>query len=85
MEIVDESGSTDPTGEEEGMTIDEMKHWIDTADYAALLTKWRFALSGDPFFHGEVGDHFEKVMAESRLLLGDAEHTRVSKEIGWER
>jgi len=65
------------------MTDDERKYWIDNASYRELLSRWRFARSGNPFFEGEVGDYYAKVMKCKREEVGDAEHTRVSKSIGW--
>ena len=64
------------------MTNDEMKRWIDTADYTELLRRWRFAKVGDPFFQGEVGDYYAKALAA--WIDADPEgHTRASKAIGW--
>ena len=65
------------------MTPDEMKQWIDGASYQELLQKWRFAPAGDPFFVGEVGDYYVAKLAEKHTEVGDAEHTRISKAIGW--
>lgn len=65
------------------MIDDEMKEWIDNASYEKLLAKWRHAPSGSPFFQGEVGDYYRKVMFEKKAEVGDAEHTRASKSIGW--
>ena len=65
------------------MTDDEMKQWIDNASYRELLSRWRFARSGNPFFQGEVGDYYAKVMRRKRAEVGDTEHTRASKAIGW--
>ena len=67
------------------MTVEEMKNWIDTASYEDLLRKNRFAPAGDPFFQGEVGDYFLKIMAAKRYEVGDGEHVRASKRIGWDR
>lgn len=57
----------------------KMKTWIDNATYEELLSKWRFATIGDPFFAGEIGDYYAKVMKEKR-----ENHVEVSKKIGWE-
>jgi len=65
------------------MTNEEMKQWIDNATYTQLLSKWRFASIGDPFFQGEIGDYYSKVMSRKHEKVGDAEHTRASKSIGW--
>lgn len=65
------------------MTSEEMKQWINGASYRELLQKWRFASAGDPFFVGEIGDYYTKKMAEKHDKVGDTEHTRISKSIGW--
>jgi len=65
------------------MTDDEMKQWIDNASYRELLSKWRFSKTGNLFFQGEIGDYYTKVMRRKRAEVGDAEHTRASKAIGW--
>jgi zona occludens toxin (predicted ATPase) len=62
-----------------------MKKWIDNASYEDLFRKWRFAPTGDLFFQDEMGRYFKKVMLVKRMEVGDREHTRVSKKIGWER
>ena len=63
--------------------MEEMKEWIDNASYEQLLSKWRTAPSGNPFFQGEIGEYYSKVMAEKRAEVGNAEHVRASKSIGW--
>ena len=65
------------------MTVEEMKRWIDTADYTELLRRWRFAKAGDPFFQGEVGDYYAKVLAARRDTDPEG-HVRASKAIGWD-
>ena len=65
------------------MTTKERKKWIDNASYEDLLRKWRFAPAGSPFFQGEVGQYFVLIMGKKRKEVGDAEHTRASKAIGW--
>ena len=64
------------------MTDDEMKQWIDNASYEALLGKWRLA-TGSLFFQGEIGDYYIEAMRRKRVEVGDTEHTRASKAIGW--
>ena len=61
----------------------KMKVWIDTASYEELLTKWRFAPSGSPWFQGEVGEYFGKMMSIRKAEVGEAEAVRVSKAVGW--
>lgn len=65
------------------MTPEAMRDWIDHASYEQLLSKWRFAPAGDPFFKEEMGDYYSKVMAEKREAVGPDEHVRASKSIGW--
>jgi hypothetical protein len=67
------------------MTTEQMIQWIDNASYEQLLTKWRFSPIGDPFFVGEVGEHFKNVMAKKRNELGNDEAAEASKRIGWEK
>lgn len=63
----------------------EQKHWIDTSSYEWLLSRWRFAPAGDPIFQGDTGDYYSKVMRERREQVGNAEHVRASKAIGWDK
>ncbi len=63
---------------------EEQKQWIDNASYEALLSLWRNAPVGSPWFQGEVGDYYTKVMAEKRSEVGGGEHARASKAIGWD-
>lgn len=67
------------------MSEQEMRDWIDGASYYALLAKWRFAPSGDPFFEGGVGEHYSEVMARRREEVGPAMATAASKRIGWDQ
>lgn len=57
--------------------------WIDNASYEELLRKWRYAPAGDPMFQGETGQYYSEVMAKKRDEVGNAEHVRASKSIGW--
>lgn len=65
------------------LTKEEMKKWIDAASYSQLLSRWRFAPVGSPWFQGEIGDYFAKVMREKRKHISDAEHSGISKTLGW--
>jgi hypothetical protein len=60
----------------------KMKEWIDNADYQQLLARWRGAPSGSPWFQGEVGDYYSKVMAEKKAKLPD-NGVQASKNVGW--
>jgi hypothetical protein len=51
--------------------------------YTALLSSWRHAPAGSPYFQGEVGDHYKKVMAKKKEEIGNAAAVAISKEIGW--
>ena len=64
------------------MSDDCMKEWIDNASYEELLSKWRFAPVGDPFFVGEVGSYYSSKMQEKRREIGNEEHVRISKKLG---
>lgn len=61
----------------------EQKKWIDEASYEALFRKVRYAPIGDPMFVGEVGEYITQKYAAKRAEVGNAEHVRVSKAIGW--
>lgn len=60
-----------------------MMKWIDGATYEQLLSKWRFAPLGSPWFQGRVGKHYGTIMAKRREEVGKARHTEASKSIGW--
>lgn len=66
------------------MTQEQMRDWIDHANYETLLRKWRLSPAGDPFFQGEIGEYYANVMNKKRNLVGEAAHTAASKKIGWE-
>jgi hypothetical protein len=61
----------------------ERKEQIDKMSYEQLLSHWRFAPVGDPWFQGETGGYWSKRMAE--LQAAGADHVGASKELGWER
>lgn len=60
------------------------KKWIDEASYQALLERWRNAPVGDSIFQGATGDYYAEAMKKRRAEVGDDEHVRASKNIGWE-
>lgn len=60
----------------------EMKRWIDNATIYDLLYKWRFSQAGEPFFQGEVGKYYTKVMAAKRAANPEG-WVRASKTMGW--
>jgi len=64
------------------MTKEEMKKWIDNANYTELLRKWRFAPSGDPFFRGEIGDYYKAAITTKRREISNSQHVAASKAIG---
>lgn len=61
----------------------KIKEWIDNASYEALLTHWRFAKIGSPYFKGKTGEYYAKVMSEKKNALTHEEQVRVSKNVGW--
>lgn len=61
----------------------EQKKWIDEARYESLLSRWRNAPVGDTIFTGEAGTYYAEVMARKRNEVGNEEHVRASKNIGW--
>lgn len=64
------------------LTEENKKH-IDSMSYNALLSGWRFAPVGDPWFEGETGDYWSKRMNELREQ--GADHVGASKRIGWDK
>ena len=62
---------------------ENQKVWIDGSLYQTLLSKWRFAPSGDPMFQGELGEYYQKVMFEKRDALPHAQQVQASKNVGW--
>lgn len=59
------------------------KNYIDNLSYGQLLSRWRFAPVGDPWFQGATGDYWAERMAELRRQ--GADHVGASKIIGWQR
>ena len=62
----------------------ERKTYIDGLGHGALLSRWRFAPVGDPWFQGETGEYWGKRLSE----LQDADpaaHVAESKALGWDR
>ncbi len=66
------------------MILEELKAWIDSASYESLLSKWRMAPAGSPYFTDETGQYYSEVMARKRDEVGPSEHVRASKAIGWD-
>lgn len=63
---------------------DENKKHIDSLSLESLLSHWRFAPVGDPWFQGETGDYWGKRMRELRKQPGGNErHVAASKSLGW--
>jgi hypothetical protein len=56
--------------------------YIDSLSYRALLSQWRFAPAGDPWFEGDTGEYWSERMAE--LRKAGADHVGASKAIGWD-
>ena len=64
------------------LTKENKKH-IDSLSYEQLLSKWRFAPSGDPWFQGETGDYWGTVMNKKKEELKGYQAVAISKSIGW--
>jgi len=54
---------------------------IDSMSYKQLLSYWRFAPVGSPWFQGETGEYWKKRMKE----IKPDNHAQISKDIGWGR
>jgi len=59
------------------------KKEIDEMSYESMLSLWRNARAGHPYFMGETGEYFSKVMHEKAAKISDAEKVATSKRIGW--
>lgn len=59
----------------------KQKAEIDAMSYEELLSHWRFAPAGNPWFQGETGKYWQKRMSE----LQGPNSAAVSKKIGWEQ
>ena len=59
----------------------ENKQYIDALSYEELLSRWRFAPPGDPWFQGETGKYWADRMEAKR----GEDHSTISKKIGWEQ
>lgn len=60
-----------------------MKAWIDNASYQELLSKWRNAPAGSPWFQGETGKYYSEAMARKQSETSPGEKVAASKAIGW--
>jgi len=64
------------------LTGENKKH-IDSLSYEQLLSYWRFASSGNPWFQGETGDYWSVVMNKKKEELKGYQAVAISKSIGW--
>lgn len=65
------------------LTEENKKH-IDAMSYEGLLSGWRSAPPGYPWFQGETGQYWSKRMADLRAQPGgEGRHVAASKSIGW--
>jgi len=60
----------------------ENKAHIDSLSYESLLSNWRYAPVGYPWFQGETGEYWKKRMQDLREQGVD--HVTASKNVGWE-
>lgn len=60
-----------------------LKQTIDEMDYTQMLSLWRKAEIGSPYFQGEVGDYFLKVMEEKEKDLSPGTRVMKNKWVGW--
>ena len=63
------------------LTEENKKH-IDSLVYEQLLSRWRFAPIGDPWFQGETGDYWGKRMGALKNRE-NVDHVATSKKLGW--
>jgi hypothetical protein len=63
---------------------DEDKKEIDGMDYRRILDRLvKFAPSSSKWVQGEIGAYFLDRLVKLRAEVGDEEHSRISKNIGW--
>lgn len=62
----------------------ENKASIDARSYERLLSHWRFAAVGDPWFQGETGKYWGERMVKLRSE-NEGAAVAASKNIGWEK
>ncbi len=65
------------------LTEGNKKH-IDSLSHNELLSKWRYAPAGDPWFQGETGKYWGERMAKKRDE-NPGQAVANSKSIGWDR
>ena len=63
---------------------EENKAHINAMSIEQLLSRWRFAPIGDPWFQDETGDYWGKRMSELRAQDND-QYVTASKSIGWQK
>ena len=61
---------------------DKNKARIDAMSYQGLLSHWRYASAGDPWFTGATGQYWSERMRKLRDAGSD--HVGASKAIGWD-
>lgn len=59
------------------------KKYIDCLSYEQLLSRWRFAPSGDRWFQDETGDYWGSAMNKKKKEIGQDKAVSISKDIGW--
>jgi hypothetical protein len=64
------------------LTKENKKH-IDSLSYEQLLSQWRFAPMGSPWFRGETGDYWGSAMNTKKKEIGEDKASSISKDIGW--
>jgi hypothetical protein len=62
----------------------ENRAHIDSLNYEGLLSHWRFAAAGDPWFQGETGAYWQQRMTEQRAKEPDS-GASASTRLGWDR
>ena len=63
---------------------EKIKQSIDNMSYESMLSLWRNAPVGHPYFKGEIGDYYRDAMNRKRKEVGNDAHVKASKNIGWE-
>jgi hypothetical protein len=62
---------------------EETKKNIDSMSYESMLSLWRSAPSGHPYFQGEIGQYYKEVMFKKRDA-NPSGAVAASKSVGWD-
>ncbi len=65
------------------MNEQEMKDWIDGANYRQLLCKIRFEPANSKWFDGKIGNYFYIRFSRVKSQTSTEDRVSASKSMGW--